>query len=124
LKNFSTTSPMPMRIALKTGTGITPGYISSTAFNVNNDGAWHHAVFSLDAGSLTAVNSPPALATFLTSVGEMRILAVSQSNMPTLNGDAVGGPVGVDNITAVVPETSGMALLAFAGSLALRPRNR
>jgi hypothetical protein len=99
LKNF-TASPVPIRIALRTspGGGTTPGYASTTAFSVPADNAWHHAVFSLDAGSLTAINSPPPLSTFLTAVGDFRIIL---ANAPALIGDVGTYQIGVDNITAV-----------------------
>jgi hypothetical protein len=100
LKNF-TTSPESIRIALRASAGgsTTPGYSSTTPFSLAADGAWHHAVFSLDSGSLTAINSPAPLSTFLTSVGDFRVLQAAAA--PSLIGDAGNFQVGVDNITAV-----------------------
>src|SRR5260221_386082 len=48
LKNLGTASTaLPIRIALRSGTGsaITPGYASTTAFSLPHDNLWHHAVF-------------------------------------------------------------------------------
>src|SRR5687768_9738758 len=75
LKNTSGAA-RPMRLALRASNGdaSTPGYASTTAFNLPDDGNWHQVTFNIDASSLTAINSPPDLATFLLSVGNMRIL--------------------------------------------------
>ncbi|MBI3837060.1 MAG: hypothetical protein HY288_03895 [Planctomycetia bacterium] len=99
LKNF-TASAEAIRIALRTSSGgsTTPGYSSTTAFALPPDNAWHHAVFSLDSGSLTGINSPPPLSTFLTAVGDCRILQAAAG--PALIGDFGNFQVGVDNITA------------------------
>ena len=68
--------PLKMRIALKSGTGISdPGYVTTTPVDLPADGAWHHAVFGLDSGSLTGVNGPTPLNTFLQSVVEFRLLS-------------------------------------------------
>jgi hypothetical protein len=100
LKNF-TGSDESIRIALRAshGTMATPGYASTNKFVVPADNAWHRALFSLDAGSLTAINSPTPLSTFLTSVGEFRIIEADAA--PALIGDAGNFRIGVDNIRAV-----------------------
>jgi hypothetical protein len=109
-----------MRLALRAfhGSAGTPGYVSSNAVNLPDNSGWVHAVFNLDSPSLTAINSPSSLSSFLTSVGEMRILSAVS---PSLLGDSVSGPVGVDNITAVAaPEPSALGLLAVAAVGAMR----
>src|SRR5262249_603287 len=63
------------------------------------DNAWHRALFSLDSGNLTPLNAPPPLGTFLSSVGDFRILQADAG--PALIGDAGNFQVGVDNIKAV-----------------------
>ncbi len=129
LKN-STSSTESIRIALRAAAGGsgTAGYASTTPITVPADNAWHHAVFSLTAGSLTAINSPSALSTFLTSVGDFRIL---ESAQPALIGDTGNFQIGVDNISAL-PEPStmmlaggalgGLILLAFRRRRALQTR--
>jgi hypothetical protein len=63
-------------------------YGQTTYFNLPEDGQWHHATFSLTAGSIVSV---------LANAGELDI-----------NGN--GGSFGVDNIHAV-PELSSMRIL-------------
>jgi hypothetical protein len=111
LKNFGP-STLPIRIAIRESTGgsNTPGYASTTAFNLVADGAWHHSVFSLTANSLTAINSPQPLATDLANVADFRLLS---SAAPSTIGDAISAQIGVDNITAV-PEPATM-VTAIAG---------
>jgi hypothetical protein len=114
---------MPMRIALKPFTGNSPGYVSSTAFNVPADNLWHHAVFNINAGSLTAVGTSTPLPTFLTNVAELRLLASASGG--TVVGDALAGPLGVDNVTAVaVPEPSVLGLLLVSAATSLHRRKR
>lgn len=107
-------SPLTIRIALKTTRGISPGWSSTTGFVLPADAAWHLATFPLDSTSLTPVSSPPPLASLLTNVGELRILS---SAAPAVNGDTMIASVGIDEITALgtaVPEPAG-ALLLIAG---------
>ncbi|HET6572127.1 MAG TPA: hypothetical protein VFG68_00870 [Fimbriiglobus sp.] len=116
----SGSSQLKMRIGFKSGQlQNDPGYSSTTAFDLDADGQWHHAVFPLSAGTMTAVGSPAAFDTFMTSVAEMRIL---HSISPDLNGDTISTVVGVDNIRAVaapVPEPTGaLAAAAVAAGLA------
>ncbi len=85
-----------LRVALKTGLGFTPGYVSTTGVAVPADGAWHHVVISLT--SMTPINGPPPLSTLLANPGELRILHAVNPN--TVAGDGVVGQLGIDNITA------------------------
>jgi hypothetical protein len=114
--------PLKMRIALKSGTLQTsPGYATTTAFDLPADGLWHHAIFNIDAASLTPFFSPTPLGTFLQNVAEFRIL---HSVAPSLDGDSIVANVGVDNITPVgVPEPSALALVAI-GTVSLVRRRR
>lgn len=109
LRNFGS-SALPIRVAIREGTGgsATPGYVSTTPFNLPADAQWHHAVFSLEASALTPINSPNPLAQDLTAVAELRILS---SASPALLGDAIDAQIGIDNITAAIPEP------ALAGAL-------
>ena len=59
LLNTGTTS-LSMRVAIREAAGgsTTPGYASTTPFILPADGQWHHAVFDLDAASLTGSTRP------------------------------------------------------------------
>jgi hypothetical protein len=113
-------SPLKIRIALKSGMLQTsPGYASTTPFDLPADGAWHHAVFTLDAASLTGFFAPAPLSTFLSNVAEFRIL---HSVAPSMDGDSIVGSFGVDNIVPV-PEPSALMLGAL-GAVMLIGRRR
>jgi hypothetical protein len=116
-------SALSMRLALKSGFGGTPGYVTD-AFALPGDGLWHHAVFTLDAAHLTAVGGPDPLDTFLTSVGEMRIL---NSSGVSLTGDAITATVGIDNVAVAagaVPEPWSLGGLGIGGVGLLFRRRR
>src|SRR5258706_3529545 len=100
-----------MRYVLRqgSGSGSNTGYVSTTPAVIPNDSAWHHVLVLLDAGHLTAVGSPPSLATMLTTQTEARILHSASPN--TVMGDTIVGVIGVDNIRAV-PEPGSIILLA------------
>src|ERR1051325_5832929 len=73
LKAFSSSiGTLSIRVAVKDSTGSS-GYVSQ-AFALPVDGQWHHATFTLTAGTMTPVNGPAALGTVLTAVSELRIL--------------------------------------------------
>jgi len=111
LLNSGATS-LPMRVAIREAAGgsTTPGYASTTPFVLPPDGLWHHAVFELNAASLTGFNSPQPLSVDLANVKDFRILA---SAAPSGVGDIVTAQVGVDNVTAV-PEPSALLLIIIA----------
>jgi hypothetical protein len=113
LKNFGTT-PLSMRIALKSGVGIgSPGFASTNPFVLPADGQWHHAVFPIDEADLTRIGSTTlTLTDLLSNVAEFRIL---NSAAPALNGDRINTQVGVDNIQAdaPLPEPSSLVLLGL-----------
>jgi len=117
LLNSGTTS-LPMRIAIREAAGgsSTAGYASTTPFSLPPDGLWHHAVFELDASSLTGFNSPQPLSVDLTNVKDLRIMA---SAAPSGVGDIVTAQVGVDNVTAL-PEPSTLLLVVIAVPLTWR----
>jgi hypothetical protein len=109
-----TQSSLSMRWGMRVSSGpnFTPGYVS-TAFTLPADNAWHHAVFLLDEANLIPINGPPSLSTFLTSVGEARIL---HSVAPSLLGDLGNFQFGMDNVLAAgaaVPEPTTWVLLGF-----------
>jgi hypothetical protein len=114
LNNDTFSAALQIRLAIgdqANGSNTTPGYASTNAFTLPNDNQWHHAIFLLDAGSLTAINSPKSLATDLANIVNLRVLS---SALPSTNGDEVDfGYLGIDNIQAV-PEPSSICLIAFA----------
>ncbi|PWU20084.1 MAG: hypothetical protein C5B50_04820 [Verrucomicrobia bacterium] len=113
LKNFGP-SAIPIRICIRQSSGgsATPGYCSTTAFNLAADGQWHNAVFLLDAADLTPVNNPQPLATDLQNVGDFRILSAAS---PSGIGDSINAEIGVDNIHATaVPEPGAAALIGLS----------
>ena len=115
LKNFGTAS-LPIRIAIREGSSGsgTPGYASTTAFSLPNDGQWHKSVFfPLTASTMTADQQPKTFATDLASVLDFRLLS---SISPSTIGDSFNARFGVDNITAV-PEPGSARLAALAGLL-------
>jgi hypothetical protein len=120
------TQNLSFRIALKTGPGMTAGYLSP-AFTVPDDGVWRHAVFQLSAVEMIAVGAPSPYETFIQSVGELRVL---HSTTVSLNGQAIDGGVGIDNIRASgapVPEPVGLVSVtsvALAGSAWFLRRRR
>ena len=122
LKGFSSpgSAALSIRFALKTGTGSTPGYVSTAAFSLPIDGLWHHAVFSLSA--MTAVGSPGTLASVLSNPGEARILHAAAAD--TVHGDNIVGQFGVDNIQALPEPTAGGLCAAGLGAFLLRRRAR
>jgi hypothetical protein len=100
LKNFGSAA-LPIRIATREGTGgaAVAGYASTRAFSLLADSQWHRSVFfAMNAGSLTPINSPLALATDLANVKDFRLLS---STAPSTLGDAINARIGVDNITAI-----------------------
>ena len=114
------TSPLQMRIAIRSGSNVNVGYSSTTAYILPRDDQWHHAVFSLKADSLTAVAlenlSPPPLTDVLANVLEFHIL---NSSAPKTTGDTfIFGGLGIDNIRAV-PEPAGIATV-MTGLLMVR----
>jgi hypothetical protein len=103
--------PLRVRIAMKSATSQgAAGYVSTTPFDLPNDGFWHHAIFVINSTSLTGINNPVALNTFLQSVAEFRIL---HSANPSLDGDSVIANLGADNITPI-PEPSAVLLAGLA----------
>jgi len=121
LKYIDPTSTIePIRIAIFDPLTFT-GYASSDsvaggAFALPNDGQWHHFVFSLTTSTMTAINAPPPLSTELSDVPELRILSCST---PSTSCDKINATLGIDNITAVVPEPGGFVLLGIGATLAV-----
>lgn len=117
LLNSGTTS-LSMRVAIREAAGgsTTPGYASTNPFILPPDGLWHHAVFDLNAASLTGFNSPQPLSVDLANVKDFRIL---ESAAPSGVGDMVTAQVGVDNVTAL-PEPSAFLLMLIAVPFAWR----
>jgi hypothetical protein len=115
LNNFSDVT-LSIRLAFKSGTfSGAPGYVTTIAFTLAPNSGWQHAVFSITPGAMTGVGNPSAFATFFTAPAEFRI--INASTTLDLNGDAVTGQLGIDNIVAV-PEPAVLGLVS-SGLLAL-----
>ncbi|MFL6515150.1 MAG: hypothetical protein ACJ8M1_09025 [Chthoniobacterales bacterium] len=109
LNNFSNVT-LSIRLAFKSGTfGGAPGYVTTTAFTLAPNSGWQHATFSITAGAMTGVGNPSAFATFFTAPAEFRVINASTTS--DLNGDAVIGQLGIDNIIAV-PEADTLVLVS------------
>ena len=79
------------------------GYVSQ-GFTLAPGGDWQHVIFLINPATMTAVGSPDAFNTFFADgIQETRI--INEMGTDSLNGDAVTGQLGVDNIHAV-PEPS------------------
>ena len=114
-------NPLSIRIGLKSAItgGATPGYVSTNAFLLPDDGALrHHAVFLINSSALTPVNSPAPLGTLLQNVAEFRVLDSVAGG--SLDGDALTSAFGVDNITAT-PEPGSLGLLGALLCLPVSP---
>ncbi|PYL17079.1 MAG: hypothetical protein DMF46_01255, partial [Verrucomicrobia bacterium] len=110
-----------IRIAFKQDTSFgAPGYLSA-AFLLAPDSAWHHALFSITAGSMIPIGSPEPFNTFFTHPAELRI--INEVGATNLTGDAIAAQLGVDNIRAI-PEPATWILLSLAISIAFILRKR
>ncbi|MFN4942588.1 MAG: hypothetical protein ACK5G9_02205 [Akkermansiaceae bacterium] len=106
----SGSTPLELRLGLRNSAGV--GYISTTSFLLATGGNWHSADFPVTEAALTAVGTPGDFSSFLSNGFALRILhATTTAN---LNGDAVVGTLGVDNVTAI-PEPSAAILVGMSG---------
>jgi hypothetical protein len=114
LRNLGSVS-LTIRLAFKNvgGPGAV-GYLSS-GFTLASGSGWQHVVFQINPAAMVAVGGPDAFNTFFASdVQEMRL--INETGTSNLNGNAITGQLGVDNIHAV-PEPS-VVLLTGTGILA------
>jgi hypothetical protein len=94
---------LPIRIAFEQGFGSTPAYISD-AFTLPGDDAWHHATFQISPANFHALGTTDSLATVLSAITEVRILA---NTTEALQGASGNYRFGVDNILGVSPILKG-----------------
>ncbi|MEI6536983.1 MAG: PEP-CTERM sorting domain-containing protein [Verrucomicrobiaceae bacterium] len=121
LENFGASS-LNIRLAFKqTTAGGAPGYLSP-AFVLPADSTWHHAIFQIAPGTLTALGSPAAFSSFFTSGGQAEMRIINELSATNLNGDNVVSSLGIDNIHAAPEPGRLLLLLGGIGSLALRRR--
>ena len=120
LRNLGSVS-LTIRLGFKDAAGPGGvGYLSS-GFTLAAGSGWQHVTFLINPASMIAVGGPDAFNTFFASdVQEMRI--INETGTSNLNGNAITGQLGVDNIHAV-PEPSA-ALLTVAGMLAFAVARR
>jgi hypothetical protein len=123
LENLSS-SPLTIRIAFKDGIGVgSAGYSSSdaTAFTLAADSGWQHATFPLTDASFVGINGPgETFNSLLAGPAEFRILS---STVPALDGGAVSGPLGIDNVAVAVPEPTSASFL-IGGAMTLLGKRR
>lgn len=118
LRNLGST-PLMMRVALRTATGN--ALTSAEAFALPVDSQWHHVVFPLTSAALT-----PSFGTTYTAVmsnvADFRIIHSEEADH---RGDPIAGSFGVDNIRLVaVPEPSaGLIIMAALGATVRRRRH-
>jgi hypothetical protein len=110
LKNFSPVDvgtgmvpALPIRLVFEQGFGSPPAYVSD-AFTLLGDDAWHHATFQISAANFHALGTVDPLATVLSSITEVRILANSSESLQGASGNF---RFGVDNILATSPILKG-----------------
>ncbi len=115
--NLGTTT-LEMRIVVFHGS--INRFTSTVADVVPADGAWHHMVFALDAGSLTRVLGTDTYEQALSSVDNLMLR--HNSGSPSAGGTPIASSLGIDNIQAV-PAPGPAGLLAVAvGALSRRRR--
>ena len=92
----------------------------SQAIFLQAGGGWTHADFGIDAQSLTSLHGN--LNTLLSNVTALRIVHTPSAEFP---GAPIVGMLGVDNITAAVPEpASAVLLIGGVGALLFLYRRR
>lgn len=115
---------LSIRLAFKeTATFDSPGYLTSTAALLAPGSGWQHFVFTINVGSMIAINGPAAFNTFFAGgMEEMRIL--NEAGTADLNGNVAVAQLGVDNIHAVPEPTTFLlgtfGLLVLAGASRLK----
>ena len=101
VKNFGSTV-LTLRIAIGgPGGWFATNNQSATTFAAGAD--WSRVVFSVDPSDLAAVNGATDIDATLAAVTELRILSSVQ---PDFRGDVIAAALGVDNITAVIDQTT------------------
>src|SRR5579884_2010571 len=89
--------PLSMRVLIEGGPGGSD-FVSSAAFPLPADKAWHQATFDLTSAALQEVEGSDTLAAVLGSVTQIRLLSATS---PSSHGDAVAATVGFDDIRAL-----------------------
>lgn len=118
--NVTASNSLQIRVLLYS-TDLGSKFISAAA-NIPNDGAWHHAVFSLAPATMTEIGTA-SYQSVITNVGRLQFRYDITGT--TSGGTTFTGELGVDNIAAAssVPEPSAITL-ALAGGVAMLSRRR
>jgi nitrogen fixation-related uncharacterized protein len=85
--------PLPVRVAVEGDAG--GRYASTSAAVLPADATWYSVVFELSDAEVTNVGGTQSLASVLTNVTELRILA---SSSPAWQGDSMVATIGMDNL--------------------------
>jgi len=113
---------LSIRLAFKSGTGQTPGYLSGPMLLPVGSG-WQHFTLSITEANMIPLLSPGPYSTFFGNVGELRI--INEVGTSNLNGDPIIGQLGIDNIRAIPePSAIGLAVAALASFGACRLRSK
>ncbi len=118
LKNLGNVE-LTIRLGFKDGIGGSASGYLSQGFTLAVGGDWQHVVFLIDPANLVAVGSPSPFASFF-SEGLQEVRIINEAGTSNLNGDAVVGQLGIDNIHAVPePGTTWLSIAALIGCVAM-----
>lgn len=119
LRNLGTT-PLTMRVALRTATDSSLTSANAFALTLPADNQWHHIVFPLTSAALT----PSAGTSYTAVMSNVRDFRILHSATADHRGDTIASSFGVDNIRLVgVPEPSvGLVVVAAVGGMMRRRR--
>lgn len=105
LKNFTSTAPLTLRLAIEGGPSVLVGglFATSTSVTLTSGSDWTHVVFSLAPEDLVPVSGLSGTTgnDVMAALGTVLELRLLNSAAPDWNGDPVGAVLGVDNIRAV-----------------------
>ena len=111
-----------MRVVLFGPTGSR--WTSSNFVTVPTDNQWHHYTFSLRQSDLTQVLGSDSYATMFAGVAQIMFRHDDGTSPPGVGGGTpFSGNIGVDNVTAIVPEPTGFAGI-IASAMILKRRRR
>ena len=110
-----------LQIRLVVFSGSLGQWTSTNAVTVPSDGAWHHFTFSMRAADMTSVSGTDTFTDTLSAAN--RLMFRHDDGVPSSQGTAFVGSMGIDNVKALsVPEPGAIAALGFIALSAFRRR--